>query len=200
MKKKHQKTSKNKGKSKTFILQSSTFNLQSSVRILRRIEDAVLVGLLLLMIGMAAAQIFLRNFFEGGFVWGDVLLRILVLWIGLAGAMLASRDGRHINIDVMTRYLPERLRIIVMCVVELFTAGLCSSAAYYSVRFVQAEYEFGGKAFAQIPAWLCQIIIPFAFIVIAIRYFILAVSRLFEIKSSRKDAKGAKKDALPRSQ
>ncbi|OQX25075.1 MAG: hypothetical protein BWK80_17555 [Desulfobacteraceae bacterium IS3] len=167
---------------------------------LRRVEDAVLAGLLLLMIGMAATQIFLRNFFEGGIVWGDVLLRILVLWIGLAGAMIASRDGRHINIDVMTRYLPEGIRIIVMCAAELFTAGICSLVGYYSIRFVQAEFEFGGKAFAQIPVWLCQIIIPFAFIVIAIRYFILAVSRLYEIKSSRKDAKGAKKDSLLRSE
>jgi TRAP-type C4-dicarboxylate transport system permease small subunit len=176
MKKKHRKTSENKHESHVTNPESSTF--KSLIQILHRIENAVLVGLLLLMIGMASAQIFLRNVFESGVVWGDVLLRILVLWIGLAGAMIASRDGRHINIDVITRYLPEHLKIIVMCIVELFTAGLCSLLAYHSIRFVQAEFEFGGKAFAQIPVWLCQSIIPFAFIVIAIRYLILALSRI----------------------
>jgi len=99
--------------------------------------------------------------------------------------MIASRDGRHINIDVITRYLPERVRTVVMCVVELFTAGLCSLAGYHSIRFVQAEFEFGGKAFAQIPAWLCQTVIPFAFIVIAIRYFVLAVSRIRGLGTNR---------------
>ena len=39
----------------------------------------------------------LRNFFSIGFAWGDGLTRLAVLWLGLLGALAASRDGRHIT-------------------------------------------------------------------------------------------------------
>lgn len=141
---------------------------------LYRLEDGILVGLLLLMIVMAVTQILLRNLFDTAIVWGDVLVRILVLWVGLVGAMVASRQGNHINIDILDRYLPGRAKTVVNFVVELFTALICSGVTYFSLRFVQMEYLDGGMAFARVPAWVCEAIIPFAFVVIALRYFMLA--------------------------
>jgi len=153
--------------------------------ILHRVEDSILVGLLLLMITMSVLQIFLRNLFESGIVWSDVLVRILVLWVGLAGAMVASRKGDHINIDLMDRYLPEHGKIVVNFFIELFTASICTAVAYYSLRFVQIEFFDGGMAFASVPIWVCEAIIPFAFMVIAIRYFLLSFTNLKRIFNFR---------------
>jgi len=149
--------------------------------ILYRVEDSILVGLLLLMITLAVLQIFLRNLFETGIVWSDVLVRILVLWVGLVGAMVASRQGNHINIDILDRFLPERAKIVVNFIVELFTAFICAIVAYYSLQFVQMEFADGGMAFARVPVWLCEAIIPFAFVVIAIRYILLSIINLKRI-------------------
>lgn len=146
--------------------------------LLLRLEDGILVGLLLLMIGIAFTQILLRNLFGAGITWGDTLVRILVLWIGLVGAMVASRAGNHISIDLITRYLSERVRGGVDLVVELFTASVCSVAAYYSLQLILREMEDGTIAFAQVPAWVCQSIIPLAFGVMALRYFMLATKSI----------------------
>lgn len=159
--------------------------LEQSQMIICRVEDSILVGLLLLMIIMAVLQIFLRNLFVAGIVWSDVLVRILVLWVGLMGAMVASRHGKHINIDIMDRYLSERKKIIVKFFVELFTALICLITAYYSLLFVQMEFADGGEAFAKVPVWVCESIIPFAFAVIAIRYFILALINFKKIVKAR---------------
>jgi len=154
--------------------QSRISFLERSQTIINRIEDAILVGLLLLMIVMAVLQIFLRNFFGGGIVWSEVLVRVLVLWVGLIGAMVASRQGNHINIDIMNRYLSGRAKVVVKFVVELFTALICIVVAYYSLEFVQMEFVDGGESFAKVPIWLCESIIPFAFMVISLRYFLLS--------------------------
>ncbi len=153
--------------------------------ILYRVEDAILVGLLALMIGMSVTQIFLRNLFESGIIWSDVLVRILVLWVGLVGAMVASRQGNHITIDLLDRYLPTTAKPIVNFVVELFTALICSVVVYYSLVFVQMEFVDGGTAFAWVPVWVCEAIIPFAFSVIALRYFILSFTNLKKFMTSR---------------
>ena len=153
--------------------------------VLYRVEDFILVGLLLIMITMAVLQILLRNLFETGLVWSDVLVRILVLWVGLVGAMVASRQGNHINIDIMDRFLPEGAKVVVNCVVELFTAIICATVAYYSLQFVQMEFADGGMAFAQVPTWLCEAIIPFAFTVIGLRYILLSFMNLKKIVKLR---------------
>ena len=159
--------------------------LERAQMILYRVEDSILVGLLMLMITLAVLQIFLRNLFETGIVWSDVLVRILVLWVGLAGAMVASRKGNHINIDIMERFLSERAKIVVNFVVELFTAFICAMVAYYSIQFVHMELVDGGMAFAKVPVWLCEAIIPFAFVVIAIRYVLLSIVNLKRIVKFR---------------
>jgi TRAP-type C4-dicarboxylate transport system permease small subunit len=159
--------------------------LERSQGIVERVEDSILVGLLLLMIVMAVLQILLRDLFATGIVWSDVLVRILVLWVGLVGAMVASRQGRHINIDIMDRYLSERAKIVARFVVEIFTALICLIAAYYGLRFVQMEFSVGGRAFAKVPSWLCESIIPFAFIVMAVRYILLSVNNVKKIVESK---------------
>lgn len=149
--------------------------LNGLLRFLHRIEDGVLVLLLAGMIGIAVAQIVLRNGFDSGFLWADTMLRILVLWIGLTGALVASRDQRHISIDVLGRFLPRPLARGVSVFNALFTAGISAALAWYTFEFVQMEYESPSLAFANVPTWACESIIPLTFALIALRYICVAI-------------------------
>jgi len=149
--------------------------------LIRKIEDSIVVVLLSSMLGFAVLQIILRNAFNSGIQWSDSFLRILVLWLGLIGAMIASRDGKHINIDLLSKYLPGKLSSLSKVLCKLFTAIISAMVAYYSYLFVLMEKESGDIAFASIPLWFCESIIPFAFLVISIRYFIMASKDLLKI-------------------
>lgn len=151
--------------------------IQPAMMVLRWLEDAILVILFSLMIAMAVLQILLRNLFDTGIVWSDVMVRNLVLWVGLVGAMVATRGDKHININLVARFLPENAKGIADITVKLFAAAICSIAAFYSLRFVKLEFQDGGVAFGQVPTWVCEVIIPFAFAVIAVRFLIMAVIR-----------------------
>lgn len=133
-------------------------------------ETFLLLLLLFSSILLACTQIFLRNFFETGIYWADSALRILVLWIGMIGAMFASRHKKHIRIDILSRFLPEKLRNGMWRFTELLSAIICGLVAYYSIIFIQSEYQDGGIAFANVPVWVCELIIPVAFIVMGLRY------------------------------
>ncbi len=58
--------------------------IAAALRWLHRIENGFLVGLVVLALGLAAAQIVLRNSGGTALVWADQALNILVLWIALA--------------------------------------------------------------------------------------------------------------------
>jgi len=150
--------------------------IEAALRFLHRFEDTVLAGLLGVAICLAPLQIALRNFFDTSLAWGEPALRMLVLWIGLFGALVASRDHRQISVDVVSRVLPARARLVTRAVTSAFCAVVAGIIAFYGGRFVASEYEFGTTAFAGLPAWIFQSIIPFAFAAIAIRYA-LSVAR-----------------------
>lgn len=138
---------------------------------IRAIEDGMLILLLSSMILISITQILLRNFFDFGFSWADPLLRILVLWVGLAGAIVATRENNHISINILSRYLSARMKIVMRIVVDVFTASVCMVVAYHAARFVLMERSFGAIAFASVPTWICELILPLAFGIIALRYF-----------------------------
>jgi len=148
---------------------------------LHQTEDIMLVTSLLLMILTAVIQLLLRNFFDSGVVWANSMVRILVLWCGLLGAMIATRQKSHISIDLISRYLPENGTKILDFIIQLFTGTVCAIMAYFSLVFVQMEFEFGEMAFAAVPAWLCQAIIPFALAIMALRCFIFSLTSIYKL-------------------
>jgi C4-dicarboxylate transporter, DctQ subunit len=157
-------------------LDTSSFPIIHKIqRWLYRIEDSILVGLLLLMILLAVAQIFLRNFLGIGILWSDILIRNLVLWVGLIGAMTAGRKGDHIKIDLVSRYFKTEVGRIISGITDFFTAVVCAIIVFYSLKVIKFEYYDGIIAFGRIPIWFCQAIIPFSFLVMSLRYFIRTI-------------------------
>lgn len=146
------------------------------INFINKIEDGLLVIILTSMIILAVYQIIARNLFSEGVVWIDPLLRTLVLWVGLSGAVVATRTDNHIRIDVFTKYLPKYFQPYTQRIVYLFTLSICLLVAWHAGRFVYSEYEYGTIAFSGVPSWLAGLIIPVSFSLIAIRYALLLIS------------------------
>lgn len=141
----------------------------------RAAENAVLVIILIGMILLAAGQIVMRNFLNIGFIWGDELLRMLVLWIAVAGAVAASRSDKHINIAILDRFLPAAVADGVKVVIDLFTAAVSGVVCWFSIQFVRTSHEFGDTLLGDVPAWILQLVLPVGFGLISYRYVLFAV-------------------------
>ena len=139
---------------------------------LKRIESGLLVALLALMIGLAAWQVVARNFFDSGLLWGDALVRVLVLWLTFVGAMVASRNDEHIRMDLLGRFLPLPWRRLSRRLSSLFTCVVLGVFAWYSGHFVWLDYQDGITAFARVPAWICEVIMPLGAGVMSLRYLL----------------------------
>ena len=145
------------------------------IKRIHRAEDALLALLLTAMILLAATQILLRNLFDSGFVWIDPLLRVLVLWLGLIGATVATRKNKHIRIDLLSRLFERNTHRLIQSIVGQISAWTCLLVAWFGFGWIRLDYEDGMTAFAGIPAWMLEIIVPLSFALIGVRYFILSV-------------------------
>jgi len=147
-------------------------------RAARSLETWLIVIVLGGLILLGAAQIVLRNFFSIGFAWGDGLARLAVLWLGLLGALAASRDGRHITMGALTRLLPPKVRVVAGVCADGFGAAVSGVLAWASWTFVSDSREFGDTLLGGFPAWWFQAIMPAAFALIAWQFVAQAIKRL----------------------
>ena len=143
-------------------------------RAIDQVETAIVVLFVSAMMVIAFLQIFLRNVFTTGLSWGDMILRNLVLWIGFVGATLATREGKHINIDVISRSLSPLPKAFVEIGIHLFSFFICSLLTYASLKFIKNEAEMRTLTLVNIPAWYFELILPLTFGLMAFRFALRA--------------------------
>jgi TRAP-type C4-dicarboxylate transport system permease small subunit len=83
--------------------------------------------------------------------WADSLLRKGTMWLAFLGASMATYHRKHINIDMLLRIAPPRLKFGMLAVgttiASLLTVGLVisfSAAVYLNLTERPVEYELLG--------------------------------------------------------
>ena len=139
---------------------------------LSHFESALIVVTLGIMIITAFVQVILRNIFNSGILWGDMLVRHLVLWVGFLGAGLATRDNRHISIDALARVLSPAWQRRTQILTNIFATFICILLVKASYTFVKDEFLEGAILLLGIPAWMFMVIILMGFSIITFRFFL----------------------------
>lgn len=148
-----------------------------------RLEKWLIVILLSAMVLVAFGQIILRNVFSTGLSWGEPLVRYLVLWVGFTGAALATREGKHITIELFSVMKNRQPNRFFTAVSHLSSAVICGLLGLAALKFLRFEAQMGSATFWDLPVWLPEVIIPVTFTLMSIRYLFRAVANI----STRRD-------------
>ncbi len=160
--------------------------LERADEVINRAEQVLLVLLLSLMILIAFLQIILRNLFSTGLAWGDPLVRNLVLWVGFIGAAIATREGKHITIDVAQRWKPSLAKTLVEALTHLFSFIISGVLTLAALKFIKNETQMGGTAFLGIPPWILEIILPLTLGLMTFRFGLRLLESLMRIRSAER--------------
>ena len=145
-------------------------NLVLAGRLFIRMEGLAIVVLTAFLTVFALLQIVMRNFYSTGFVWADTLMRHVVVWLGFLGASFATGKGRHIQIELLPKLLPPGPARAVKLFCILFAAVVSVVLAHASWEFVQNERASASIALANIPYWWLEVIFPFGFATMAVKF------------------------------
>ncbi|OGP50590.1 MAG: hypothetical protein A2Y79_06770 [Deltaproteobacteria bacterium RBG_13_43_22] len=137
---------------------------------LNRLEEILLGSFLILMVLLGFLQILFRNVISVGLYWIDPLMRHMVLWLALLGASVATRENRHISIDLLSEKLGHKNRSYLQGGINFFAAAICLILVWPAIRFVQEEYEVGKILAFNIPIWASQSVIPLMLTVLGLRF------------------------------
>jgi TRAP-type C4-dicarboxylate transport system permease small subunit len=135
-----------------------------------RLETVLVTLLLTLMILMAFSQIVLRNFFATGIDWSDALVRYLVVWVAFIGAAVATREAKHITIDLFSRWFTGARSIAIQALSCFFSAVICGLLTLAAVKFIWFEAQMGSRAFLNLPVWVPELIMPVSLGLMTLRF------------------------------
>ncbi len=147
-----------------------------------RVEQILVTILLTMMILMAVFQIVLRNFFNSGISWGDSLVRYLVVWVGFIGAAIATKEDKHITIDVVSRWLTAPESNYIRIISHFFSVVICGLLTLAAIKFIRFEAQMGGTAFFKLPVWVPEIIIPVTLGLMTLRFAVRFLSEFVRIR------------------
>jgi TRAP-type C4-dicarboxylate transport system permease small subunit len=171
--------------------------LQRMEKLLGRVEGALLVLFLTVMVVLTFLQIVLRAFHTyghfqwansaAGYIdWAEPLVRLLVLWVALLGASLITGENKHIKIDLMSELLPARwlpYRELVLTSVCVVVTALMTEASW---SYVRLERSFGGSLFLGMPTWIAQIILPAGFFLMLCRFGLRGIGEAARLLEGRR--------------
>jgi TRAP-type C4-dicarboxylate transport system permease small subunit len=139
------------------------------------IEEKLLCLMLAAMIILACVQIFLRFFYSSGLLWIDPLLRYLVLWCGLVGAVSATSQGKHIALDLTANRLPPAIDPWLALLTHFFCILASAGLTWAGWLFLRGEIQAGGEGPLTLPLWFWNGIFPLSFGLMTMKYILLFV-------------------------
>ena len=155
--------------------------LRSIDKMLVKAETVFLVLFLTVMIVLSFSQVVLRNFFGTGLLWGDTLVRHLVIWVGFMGAAIATHEERHISIDALTKFFSPRWKAISQIVTSLFAVIVCYYLADAALVFLNDERESGSDLMLSIPTWVVLIVIPTGYGLMGIHFGVKIIENIMRL-------------------
>jgi C4-dicarboxylate transporter, DctQ subunit len=145
------------------------------------IERTLIVLLLSGLIGLGFLQMLLRNLFASGLFWADEVLRHVVVWLGMLGASLATREQKHLSFDVLERWLPPWCQLWCTLLTNLIAVLVCMLLYTAAWRFIQDERAAGTRLAFGVATWVVQYIFPMGFLTMALRFVLHVHSSILQL-------------------
>lgn len=135
---------------------------------LRRVEEGVNLAFLVTMAALPLVEMVLRPF--GTHLPGAVTyVSMLTLWVGFSGAMLATRDRRHLSLSTGGSWLPKAAERYATFFTTVVTVCVSALLAYGAYVVVQAESYSTEIVPPGVPAWVFLVAMPLGYGLIAVR-------------------------------
>lgn len=128
--------------------------------VLIKIVTIAIIILFLLMFGITNLNVIMRYFFNRPITYAVEMGRYCFVSIIFLGAIITTKEDRHIQVDFITGKLPEKLKFIVEQMGRIFMTVFFGMLSFHTLRMALANVAVKSSAM-QIP--------------MAVPYFVMAI-------------------------
>lgn len=110
--------------------------------------------------------------YPGGFIWAQKLALVMMIWVSLLGASMATYDRSHLALEMGEKLWPAAALRWVKAVAHGVTSAFCVAALAVSIHLVLQQRHEGHTIVAVewLPTWVAFLAMPYAFASMALRF------------------------------
>lgn len=147
-----------------------------------RLEEIFLVAVMAAAVVIVAMQVFTRYVMKVPLPWSEELARYMFLWLTWVGASFATKERKHVNIDVIYQKLPQLGQRVCTVISTAVWIGFLCIMAYISLKLTISVSQGGQIAVGSgIPMWIPYASIPTG---MSLMLFRLLQNCYFDLKSA----------------
>jgi TRAP-type transport system small permease protein len=135
--------------------------------IFRNFEETVAGTLLVLMVLATLFNVVARYLFNSPVPWAEEFSRYAFIWLVFIGAVVCTKQGRHISIDLIVTALPIRVRPFVQLLADVATSALMLIIIYYGWLLTASATQ--PTSTLKVPQSVIYMIVPLSALLILVR-------------------------------
>jgi TRAP-type C4-dicarboxylate transport system permease small subunit len=139
-------------------------------RFAHRIENLAVALALLAMGLLPVLEILLRGLFSLGLPGSVGYVQNLTLWVGFLGAIIASRERRHLNLSTAELVLPAGAKPAAQTATAFVSVAVGAGLFWASLQFVLSDMADPVRIGGWLPLWCVEAVLPVSFLVITLRF------------------------------
>ena len=133
-------------------------------------ENLAVAFALLAMSLLPVLEMLLRGLFNLGLPGSIGYVQNLTLWVGFLGAIIASRERRHLNLATAKLVLPAGLKPAIEAATAVISVAVSACLFWASLQFVMSEMADPVRIGGWLPLWCMEAVLPLSFLVITLRF------------------------------
>lgn len=153
-------------------LRNNLKNIVINTENLSAIIPLIIIVLLLVIEVFSRSISNISHFFNfptvSGIKGSSIYIQHLVLWVTFIGAIITSREDRHLRLSAGTEFLNKKQKNIVDTITSFLTVAVSSTLAYSSYQFLKLGFDEGEKI-GLFPIGVFLFVIPLGFTGIGLR-------------------------------
>ncbi len=122
-------------------------------------------------VAIAGAVYVYTERYPGGFIWAQKLALVIMIWVSLLGASMATYERSHLSLEFGEKLWPASIVHLVKALALALASAFCAAAMLLAIALVQHQRAEGAPVVANdwLPTWAAFVIVPYAFGAMAVR-------------------------------
>jgi len=110
--------------------------------------------------------------YPGGFIWAQKLALVLMMWIAMIGASMATYDRSHLALEMGEKLWPQKALRFVKGFAHAVTSAFCVVFLIFSLEVLKHQRTEASliATFDTFETWEAFLVVPYAFAMMALRF------------------------------
>ena len=128
-------------------------------------------------------EVIARSILNKPTIWSLEIVTYMISCVAFFGSAYVLRINKHLEINLFTKILPIKVRLIFNLIANIIAFIFCFIAFYYGCKLINLSYILGVVSVSElrVPLWIPQMTVPIGFFALSLEFLIRILRLILNI-------------------